>query len=91
MDMPATGRGRRSTALHERVALRTNTRRTRSRARCRAAINVREARDAIIAAHGNSLALASFHVLFEMTGWGGRARFARPYTPLRDGGPMTSS
>jgi hypothetical protein len=34
---------------------------------------VREARDAIIAAHGNSMALASFHVLFEMTGWGERS------------------
>jgi len=42
-------------------------------ARCGAGINVREARDAIIAAHGNSLALASFHVLFEMTGWGALA------------------
>jgi hypothetical protein len=31
------------------------------------------ARDAIIAAHGNSLALAISHVLFEMTGWGALA------------------
>jgi hypothetical protein len=73
MDMPATRRGRRSTTLPERVALRTNTQGTRSRARCAAGINGREARDAIITAHGNSLALASFHVLFEMTGWGALA------------------